>query len=72
MTPISLALRPLLLLNVTKDQLIPPFFSESLHKAAGPNTTKLWLDTDHIFSTIDRQELGQTVIRFISDSLPRN
>ena len=63
--------RPLLLLNVTKDQLVPRFFADSLHNASGPNTTELWLDTDHIFSTVDRQDLGRTVIRFVQDNLPK-
>jgi len=62
--------RPLLLLNVINDQLVPRFFAESLHHAAGPNTTKLWLETDHVFSTVDRQALGQTVIDFIQKNLP--
>ena len=66
----QIAPRPLLLLNVTKDQLIPRFFSDSLHNAAPPNAKKIWLDTDHLFSTIDRQELGRTVIGFVTDNLP--
>jgi uncharacterized protein len=68
----QIAPRPLLLLNVTKDQLIPRFFSDSLHKAAPPNTQKIWLETDHLFSTVDRRELGLTIIRFVTDNLPRN
>ncbi|MCY2955037.1 MAG: dienelactone hydrolase family protein [Planctomycetota bacterium] len=66
----QIAPRPLLLLNVTKDQLIPRFFSDSLHNAAPPNAKKIWLDTDHLFSTIDRQDLGRTVIGFVTDNLP--
>ncbi len=68
----QIAPRPLLLLNVTKDQLVPRFFSESLHRAAPPNAKKIWLETDHLFSTIDRRELGQTVIEFVTENLPRD
>jgi dienelactone hydrolase len=66
-----IAPRPLLLLNVKHDLLIAPFLSESLHKAAGANATRIWLDTDHIFSTVDRVATSETVIKFIQDHLPR-
>lgn len=64
-----IAPRPLLLLNVTHDQLIPRFFSESLHRAAGDTAKKVWLDTDHFFQGIDRAKLLDTVIGFMQDSL---
>lgn len=64
-----IAPRPLLLLNVTQDQLIPRFFSESLHRAAGEHAKKIWLDTDHFFRGVDREKLLQTVIGFMQDSL---
>lgn len=62
--------RPLLLLNVTNDLLVPRFLSESLQKAAGPHATRLWLNTDHFFSTVDRIKTCQTVIQFVEDHLP--
>jgi len=62
--------RPLLLLNVTRDQLVPRPFADALHAAAGDGAKKVWLDTDHFFSTVDRGEMGETVIRFVEESLP--
>jgi pimeloyl-ACP methyl ester carboxylesterase len=64
--------RPLLLLNVTRDILVPQFLSESLHKAAGPSAKKVWLDTDHIFSTVDRAALAEQVIDFVQEKLPQS
>ena len=65
-----IAPRPLLLLNVTHDLLVPRFMSESLHKAAGdtPSTRKIWLDTDHIFSTVNRTEVATSVVDFVQQS----
>jgi dienelactone hydrolase len=65
-----IAPRPLLLLNVTKDQLVPRFFAESLHKAAGEGAKKMWVETDHIFQGIDRHALLEDVITFMEESLP--
>jgi dienelactone hydrolase len=65
-----IAPRPLLLLNVTKDQLIPRFFSDSLHAAAGPGAKKMWVETDHLFRGIDRYAVLEDVIHFMSESLP--
>ncbi len=62
--------RPLLLLNVTRDQLVPRPFADALHAAAGDGAKKVWLDTDHFFSTVDRGEMGEMVIRFVKESLP--
>ena len=64
-----IAPRPLLLLNVTHDQLIPRFFSDSLHAAAGPGAKKVWLDTDHLFRGIDRYAVLDDVIAFMRDGL---
>lgn len=66
-----IAPRPLLLLNVTKDQLVPQFFSESLHKAAGdgPSITKRWVETDHFFSGVDRYAILDQVVGFMEDGL---
>ncbi|MFI5378972.1 MAG: alpha/beta hydrolase family protein [Tepidisphaerales bacterium] len=63
--------RPLLLLNVQHDLLVSPFMSQSLHKAAGPTADKRWLDTDHIFSTVDREATAEEVIRWVEGKLPR-
>ena len=65
-----IAPRPLLLLNVTKDQLVPRFFAESLQNAAGEGAKKVWLDTDHFFRGIDRYAVLDDVINFMKESLP--
>jgi fermentation-respiration switch protein FrsA (DUF1100 family) len=64
-----IAPRPLLLLNVTKDVMVPHFMSESLHKAAGEGAKKVWLETDHFFSTVDRGKTAEMVIEFVEDHL---
>lgn len=64
-----IAPRPLLLLNVTHDQLVPRFYAESLHQAAGEQAKKLWLDTDHFFNGVDRFKVLDTVIDFMEQSL---
>ena len=64
-----IAPRPLLLLNATHDQLIPRFFAESLHKAAGDQAKKLWVDTDHFFRGANHVEVLDTVIGFMAESL---
>jgi dienelactone hydrolase len=65
-----IAPRPLLLLNVTKDQLVPRFFSESLHRAAGAGAVKKWVETDHLFQGVDRYAILEDVIAFMKDHLP--
>lgn len=57
--------RPLLLLNVTQDLLVPRPFGEALHRAARPDAKRVWLETDHIFSTVDRVKVTGDVIDFI-------
>ena len=64
-----LAPRPLLLLNVTKDQLVPRFFAEALHKAAGDGAKKMWVETDHFFQGVDRYAILEDVITFMLDNL---
>ena len=64
-----IAPRPLLLLNVTKDQLVPRFFAESLHKAAPADAKKMWVETDHFFQGVDRYAVLEDVITFMSQSL---
>ena len=49
-----IAPRPLLFINVTKDQLIMKPWAESLHKAAGAGSKVVWLETDHYFKGLDR------------------
>lgn len=70
----KIAPRPLLLLNVTKDQLVPRFFSDALHKAAGdPKTTKkVWLETDHFFNGVDRYAVLAEVIEFMEEGLEQS
>jgi dienelactone hydrolase len=65
-----IAPRPLLLLNVTKDQLVPRPFADALHAAAGDGAKKVWLDTDHYFNGVDRREVGESVINFLLEHLP--
>jgi dienelactone hydrolase len=65
-----IAPRPLLLINVTKDQLVPRPFAEALHKAAGKNAKIVWLDSDHYFTGIDRAEVVRSVIRFMEEGMP--
>ena len=67
----KLADRPLMLMNVTKDQLVPRFFAESLHAAAPAGTKKVWIETDHFFQGVDRYAILEDVITFMSDGLAR-
>lgn len=60
-----IAPRPLLFLNVTKDQLILRSWAESLHKAAGPGAKVEWLETDHYFKGLDRLKVADRVIDFM-------
>ncbi len=64
-----IAPRPLLMLNVTQDQLVPRPYAEALHKAAGKGAEVRWLETDHFFRTVNRQEVVAGVIRFIQRKL---
>lgn len=65
-----IAPRPLLLLNVTRDQLVPRFFADSLHKAAGAGALKKWIETDHFFRGVDRYAILEDVITFMLENLP--
>ncbi len=65
-----IAPRPLLLVNAKKDQIIPRAFSKALHRAAGNEAEKVWLDTDHLFNGIDRAGVGDSMIEFLLDRLP--
>jgi dienelactone hydrolase len=64
-----IAPRPLLLLNATHDQLVPRFFGEQLQKAAPANAKRVWIDTDHFFSGVDRVKVLDQVIDFMEDGL---
>lgn len=64
-----IAPRPLLFINVTKDQLIMKPWAESLHKAAGVGSKVVWLETDHYFKGLDRDAVCDTVIDFMDTSL---
>jgi dienelactone hydrolase len=63
-----IAPRPLLFINVTKDQLIMRPWSESLHKAA-PDGKVIWLETDHYFNGLDRVAICGQVIEFMEKAL---
>lgn len=62
--------RPLLFVNVTKDQMIMRPWAESLHKYAGPGAKVVWLETDHFFNGLDREAACLSVIDFMAKSLP--
>ena len=64
-----IAPRPLLLLNATRDQLVPRFFGEALHEAVGEHANKVWVETDHFFRGVDRVAVMETVIEFMRASL---
>ncbi|HZZ77973.1 MAG TPA: dienelactone hydrolase family protein [Gemmataceae bacterium] len=64
-----IAPRPLLFINVKKDQLILKSWAESLHECAGPGAKVVWLDTDHYFSGLDRAAICLDVIRFMDEEL---
>lgn len=67
----KLAPRPLLLLNVTKDQLVPRPLSDALHKAAPKYAKRVWLETDHFFNGLNREEVADDVGKFIEENLPK-
>ena len=62
--------RPLLFINATKDQMIFRPWSESLHKAAGPGSKVMWLETDHYFRGVNREDVCSTIIDFVEKSVP--
>jgi dienelactone hydrolase len=66
-----IAPRPLLFINVTKDQLIPKAWAESLHKQAGEGSKVVWLETDHYFAKggVDRAAICESVIEFMDQKL---
>jgi dienelactone hydrolase len=64
-----IAPRPLLFVNVTKDQMILKSWAESLHRAAGANSKVVWHDTDHYFRSVDRAAVCESVIDFMEKEL---
>lgn len=64
-----IAPRPLLFINVTKDQMILKSWAESLHKHAGAGSKVVWMDTDHYFKTVDRSKVCDSVIDFMDKEL---
>ncbi|HZU35932.1 MAG TPA: dienelactone hydrolase family protein [Gemmataceae bacterium] len=64
-----IAPRPLLLINVTHDQLIPRACAEALHHAAGKGAKIVWLDTDHYFHNLDRMKVAQSVVDFLRQNM---
>jgi dienelactone hydrolase len=65
-----IAPRPLLFVNVTKDQLIMKSWAESLHKYAGAGSKVMWVETDHYFKGVDRTEVVKSVIDFMDEKMP--
>ncbi|MEK7865559.1 MAG: alpha/beta fold hydrolase [Planctomycetota bacterium] len=65
-----IAPRPLLLVNAKKDQIIPRAFSKALHRAAGDQAEKVWLDCDHLMNGVDPVEVGNQMIDFMLENLP--
>jgi dienelactone hydrolase len=66
-----IAPRPLLLVNVTKDQLVPRILGEALQKAAPPYARRVWLECDHFFNGIDRAAEAANVIDWVRESMPK-
>jgi dienelactone hydrolase len=66
-----IAPRPLLFINVTKDQLIMRPWAEALHKAAGAGSKVVWLETDHFLNGVDRAAVCSSVIDFMDKALDR-
>src|ERR1051325_1644890 len=64
-----IAPRPLLFVNVTKDQLVMKPWAESLHKYAGPGAKVVWHETDHYFKGVDRAKICESVIDFMEAGL---
>ena len=64
-----IAPRPLLFINVTKDQLVLKSWAESLHKNAGEGSKVVWIETDHYFKGVDREAICESVIEFMDKQL---
>ena len=66
-----IAPRPLLLVNVNRDQLVPRIMAEALQRAAPSYAKKVWLDCDHFFNGVDREVEANAVLDFVIGSLPK-
>lgn len=66
-----IAPRPLLLVNVTHDQLVPRIMADALQKAAPDSAKKIWLEADHFFNGVDRQVEATAVIQWVIENLPK-
>lgn len=66
-----IAPRPLLLVNVTQDQLVPRVMADALQKAAPPYAKKVWLNCDHFFNGVDREAEAGSVIDYVMANLPQ-
>jgi len=66
-----IAPRPLLLVNVTRDQLVPRVLAESLQKAAPAYAKRVWLEADHFFNGVDRQKEAGVVLDWVVENLPK-
>jgi dienelactone hydrolase len=66
-----IAPRPLLLVNVTHDQLVPRIMADALQKAAPDYAKKVWLEADHFFNGVDRQVEATAVIAWVIENLPK-
>ena len=64
-----IAPRPLMFVNVTKDQLILKSWAESLHKNAGAGSKVVWHETDHYFKGVDREKICASVMDFMEAEL---
>jgi len=66
-----IAPRPLLLINVTKDQLVPRILADALQKAAPPYAKRVWLECDHFFNGIDRAAAAASVMDWVNENMPK-
>jgi dienelactone hydrolase len=64
-----IAPRPLLLVNVTRDQLVPRVLADALHKAAPQYAKRVWLECDHFFNGVDRMVEAGRIIDWVRDNL---
>lgn len=66
-----IAPRPLLLVNVLHDQLVPRVMADALQAAAPKYAKKVWLDCDHFFNGVDRVVEANAVIDYVIEKLPK-
>jgi dienelactone hydrolase len=66
-----IAPRPLLLVNVTRDQLVPRVMADALQKAAPAYAKRVWLEADHFFNGVDREVEAGAVLDWVLQNLPK-